>query len=153
VEPFASRLTEADRRFLARNSRFETYTAGQRVIRKDDVSDAMFVIREGSCVVRLPDGQSRDLAVGDYFGEIGLLSEGRRTADVVAGDGGVQVLRLGRVAIRSLLNRNNDLREALGQKMTQRLDEIRSLLEAEEAPSPLTWSKAVAGVAHLLRPW
>ncbi|MBM4342996.1 MAG: cyclic nucleotide-binding domain-containing protein [Deltaproteobacteria bacterium] len=62
--------------------------AGQAAVRQGDAGDTLFVVREGSFEVRRESrGRARKLArlrPGDWFGELALLGDGRRTASVVA---------------------------------------------------------------------
>jgi len=59
-------------------------------VREGEPGDAMFLILEGECRVRvLRRGKESILATlkaGDFFGEISLLDEGPRSADVVANE-------------------------------------------------------------------
>jgi signal transduction histidine kinase len=66
--------------------------AGAAVFRENDEADRLYVILEGEVRIvrcdRRPDGSAVEtqLAVlgrGDYFGEMALLSDGRRTASVI----------------------------------------------------------------------
>jgi CRP-like cAMP-binding protein len=61
---------------------------GQLVVRQDDVGDCMFIVVQGSCrVVHHKGGRDIELAVlkeGDFFGELALVDEGPRSADVIA---------------------------------------------------------------------
>ena len=58
---------------------------GERVIRRGDRGDSMYFIYSGAVEVRLASGAIR-LEPGAFFGEMALLSGGRRTADVIAVD-------------------------------------------------------------------
>ncbi|MBX4933504.1 cation:proton antiporter [Rhizobium bangladeshense] len=58
---------------------------GERVIRRGDRGDSMYFISSGAVEVRLASGAIR-LEPGSFFGEMALLSGGRRTADVIAVD-------------------------------------------------------------------
>ncbi|ANL42300.1 MULTISPECIES: cation:proton antiporter [Rhizobium] len=58
---------------------------GERVIRRGDRGDSMYFISSGAVEVRLASGAIR-LEPGAFFGEMALLSGGRRTADVIAVD-------------------------------------------------------------------
>jgi len=58
---------------------------GERVVRKGDRGDGMYFLSSGAVEVQLPGGPIR-LEPGAFFGEMALLSGGRRTADVVAVD-------------------------------------------------------------------
>lgn len=63
-------------------------SAGTIIVEQDDPGDAMFIVVEGRCrVVHHKDGRDIELAVlksGDFFGEIALVDEGPRSADVIA---------------------------------------------------------------------
>ena len=62
--------------------------AGEPIVRQDEPGDAMFIIVEGKArVSHHKGGKMIDLAVldaGDFFGEIALVDQGPRSADVVA---------------------------------------------------------------------
>jgi len=63
-------------------------SAGGAIVRQDDLGDAMFIVVDGRCrVVHHKDGRDIELAAlnpGDFFGEIALVDEGPRSADVIA---------------------------------------------------------------------
>jgi CPA1 family monovalent cation:H+ antiporter len=81
-EMFAG-LGAAELRALARLFRPRLLIPDERVIRAGDRGNAMFMISSGAVEVVLPNGGVR-LGSGDFFGEMALLSGGRRGADVVA---------------------------------------------------------------------
>jgi len=58
---------------------------GERVMRKGDRGGGMYFLSAGAVEVQLPDDAIR-LEPGAFFGEMALLSGGRRNADVVAVD-------------------------------------------------------------------
>jgi alkyl hydroperoxide reductase subunit AhpC len=65
------------------------YSAGQMVFQQGDAPDRFYIISSGEVEVirRTRDGREKVLAVlhpGDYFGEIGLLTEARRNASIRA---------------------------------------------------------------------
>ena len=65
------------------------YSAGQMVFEQGDAPDRFYIISSGEVEVirRKRDGSEKVLAVlhpGDYFGEIGLLTEARRNASIRA---------------------------------------------------------------------
>jgi len=81
-EMFAG-LGAAELKALARLFRPRLLVPEEVVIRKGDRGNAMFLISSGAVEVVLPNGGVR-LGSGDFFGEMALLSRGRRQADVVA---------------------------------------------------------------------
>ena len=58
--------------------------AGSMLATEGDFGHAFFAVEEGSADVLGGDERIGGLAPGDIFGEIALLSSGRRTASVVA---------------------------------------------------------------------
>ena len=61
---------------------------GECVVRQDEVGEAMFVLVEGRALVR-HNAKQRDFVLaklksGDFFGELGLVDQGPRSADVEA---------------------------------------------------------------------
>jgi drug/metabolite transporter (DMT)-like permease len=73
-----------ERRTLARVAAAVDVPAGSRLLRQGAAADAFFVIERGRASVCQDDRHIRDLGAGDFFGELGLLGDGRRTASVVA---------------------------------------------------------------------
>jgi CRP-like cAMP-binding protein len=57
---------------------------GERICSQDDFSYEFFAIEEGAARVEQDGAVVGTLGPGDFFGEIGLLVTGRRTAAVVA---------------------------------------------------------------------
>lgn len=75
----------------------ESYADGEVILQEGDVGDAAYIIEQGACQVTrsTPDGVEsvRRMEVGELFGELALLGDGRRTATVTAiGDVVVRVL-------------------------------------------------------------
>lgn len=62
--------------------------AGEVIVKQDDAGDCMYIVVTGSAkVTHHKGGHDIDLATlkdGDFFGEIALVDEGPRSADVVA---------------------------------------------------------------------
>ena len=85
------------------------YPPGAIIIRQGDPADAFFILTAGDVEVLAAQAGEEPrlidrLHAGDYFGEIGLLHGGRRTATVRAGDDRpVELLVLGREAFLNLV--------------------------------------------------
>jgi len=79
-------LVEArDQEALLLLFRPKSASPGQKVIRHGDRADGMYFISSGAVEVKA-NGRNIPLAPGDFFGEMALLSGGRRNSDVVAVD-------------------------------------------------------------------
>ena len=62
----------------------EQFPAGHRLTREGAAGYAFFILRDGRALVTVGDDDVSTLGPGDYFGELSLLGEGRRTATVTA---------------------------------------------------------------------
>jgi Cyclic nucleotide-binding domain len=87
LTPFAS-LSEAEATTLHRLMREVRAKRGDTVLTRNESSDALYLIARGEAEVQPGAPQPAvTLGPGDVFGEIGLLTGGGRTADVVARTG------------------------------------------------------------------
>src|SRR5689334_17952545 len=84
---------------LARTRRF---AAGAPIMRAGDAGSAFFVLLDGAVRVVTPKGRPKRLRAGDFFGEMALLDDSPRSADVVA-DGDVLTMTISRSAFGKLL--------------------------------------------------
>lgn len=83
--PLFSQMDKTSREELFLLFRPKSASPGERVVRAGDRGDGMYFIVSGAVEVRL-DSAAVPLDAGAFFGEMALLSGGRRTADVVAID-------------------------------------------------------------------
>ncbi|MDQ3622526.1 MAG: cyclic nucleotide-binding domain-containing protein [Verrucomicrobiota bacterium] len=76
---------------------------GEIIVRQDEIGDCMYIVLEGSAkVVHHKEGHHIELATikdGDFFGELSLVDQGPRSADVEA----LSPCTLLRVEVGSLL--------------------------------------------------
>lgn len=93
------------------------FRGGEYIIREDAYGDSFFIINRGEVkVTQTIQGHSqpqeiRRLKRGDYFGEKALLSEDRRTANVIALGQGVECLTVDRNSFNQLIGDLNELKE------------------------------------------
>ncbi|UCV24345.1 cation:proton antiporter [Ferribacterium limneticum] len=80
---------------------------GEKVIRKGEKGQEMFFVASGALEVALP-GQTQRLGSGDFFGELALLTQSPRSADVTA-LGFCELLVMTADDFASLLTRNSEL--------------------------------------------
>jgi small-conductance mechanosensitive channel len=157
TEPFRSYASRADRAYLARNGVLQRFEPGELVVRRGDQADSMYVICSGDVEVLVSPTKKVTLGPDGFFGDIGLLRRTQRTADVVAGSGGVEVIRLGRIAIEGLLSRASALRRELFEISDERLAEVLAQEPPEPPgptpPAPDELRSAFARLSSLLRPW
>jgi small-conductance mechanosensitive channel len=114
-------------RRLAESHGDRVYATGEQVVRQGAAGDSMFVIMSGrvEVTVRGDGGAATQLAVlglGDYFGELSLMTGAPRSATVTT-LAETRLLELGKAAFREVLGVRPDLVEALGAALRRRLAE------------------------------
>lgn len=77
-------LDDEQRQHIAQAAGELDVAAGTTIAHEGDFGYAIFAIESGSADVQHEGAAVRRLGPGDVFGEIAVLSSGRRTADVVA---------------------------------------------------------------------
>lgn len=77
-------LDDEERQHLAQVAGELDVDAGTTIAHEGDFGYAMFAIESGTADVQHEGAVVRRLGPGDVFGEIAVLTSGRRTADVVA---------------------------------------------------------------------
>ena len=83
--PLFASLTEEQREVLLLHFQVKNVTPGDRVIRKGDEADAVYFISSGEMEVSV-NGRKIKLHAGDFFGEMALICDQPRSADVTALD-------------------------------------------------------------------
>lgn len=101
-----------------------SYSPGEVICRQGDVADAFFLVRMGHVKVfeAYADGQSLVLSYlsrGQYFGEMGLLGGGERTASCSALDH-VELVRIGKDDFHEMTSRFVQIRRELEQVAHER---------------------------------
>lgn len=100
---------------------WETYNAGETIIREGDPSDALYIVQKGMVEVVAPRGAVPDipgppepqpivrLGEGQIFGEMELVDQGRRSATVRALMDGTVVFVLPREAFMNLCDSHHSI--------------------------------------------
>jgi len=109
-------LTEDELVDLTSTLEEQKYNGGEVIVRQGDIADRFFIITSGSAEV-IREGKSGPIVVGElstghYFGEIGLMESGRRTATVRALEK-VRVLVMSAHAFTGMVERSSTTREAI----------------------------------------
>lgn len=121
---------------VARRLERQNYEPGATIVEQGDMADRFYIITRGDAEILLthPDGQEivvDRLSRGQYFGEIGLLQAGTRTATVrAAPETEVEVATLSREAFAELMGEDERTREALDKMGRERRARDEQHLEA-----------------------
>jgi len=158
-------LTDEDLEELSRALHARRFAAGAMIINQGDTGTSMYIVESGECNIHLPGDASRrislkDIARGEYFGELALFDEMPRSASVLATTDCL-LLELQRSTLEEFLARRPQVGMAILRTMSARLRETNTMLSAraarnvdEEFERNLSWSDRLAdAVAELNGSW
>jgi CPA1 family monovalent cation:H+ antiporter len=118
--PLFEGLPKRHLRRIAKLARVRRFAPGSAMVRAGDPGRTFYVLLDGSAKVVRAGARSRRLGSGDYFGEMALLDDAPRSADVVA-DGEVLALTIDRSGFMKLLRAEPPLAHALLRTLAARL--------------------------------
>lgn len=105
-------------------ARPRTFSAGQMIVHEGDtVARSLWVVLEGEVEIRIGGESLRTEGPGSYFGEMALLTDAPRSADVVAHTD-VTALELRRDHLRGLIHANPDVAMAMLAELSIRLQRL-----------------------------
>jgi monovalent cation:H+ antiporter-2, CPA2 family len=130
--PLFAKVDEDSQEELLLLFRPKSALPGERVVRKGDRGDGMYFLSSGAVEVQLP-GEPIRLEPGAFFGEMALLSGGRRTADVVAVDF-CQFFVLERRDFNMFTAKHPVLRQAVSEMARERT-EMNVMRQRHDQPS------------------
>ncbi len=122
--PFFSSLSEKALRTVSVFATETSVSAGERLVHEGDYSYELSVIESGTADVIKGDKVIGSLGPGDVFGEIGMLSGGRRTADVIA-TSSMRLITLTKSDLKRISAEVSDQLQSLVEQR-QTLDEARA---------------------------
>jgi CPA1 family monovalent cation:H+ antiporter len=117
--PFFDELGAGRRKGLARLLKTRLFVPGDKIISHGDIGDEMYFIADGAVRVVLPDTDVT-LGTGDFFGELALITDQPRNADVVA-IGFSTLLALRRRDFAAFVKRNPGMRQKIRKIAEQRV--------------------------------
>lgn len=123
--PSLKRLGDKDIAALCSSGVEVNHPAGTQIMKKGDHGVGFHLILSGGVDVIIDERVVASLGPGEYFGEMGLLEDKPRTANVVA-TSDVKTLTVLSWAFRPMIDRNPALGRMLLEGMTQRLRNAES---------------------------
>jgi CRP/FNR family transcriptional regulator, cyclic AMP receptor protein len=118
--PLFEGLSKRHLRRIAKLARIRRFASGSTVVRTGDPGRTFYVLLDGKARVLRGGSRARRLETGDYFGEMALLDDAPRSADVVA-DGEVLALTIDRPGFAKLLRAEPALSQAILRTLAARL--------------------------------
>ena len=117
--PFFSSMSEQALAAVAQQTDEVTVAAGRVLAREGDLGEEFFVIESGTAAVTRGGAPVAKLGAGDFFGEIALIREERRTATVTATSPMVLIVMTGS-SFRSLDRSIPEVRETVSKALAER---------------------------------
>ncbi len=158
-------LSDDDLRVLSESLNRRPFAAGVSIFEQGDSGDSMYIVESGDINIHLPGEDSqrislKDIARGEYFGELSLFDDKPRSASALATKPSV-LLELQRATLKEYLQRRPGAAMAILRTMSERLRETNTLLSEraaknvdEEFEKHLSWSDRLAdNVAALNGSW
>jgi CRP-like cAMP-binding protein len=123
--PLFAGLSRDDRRVVAQYADEVDVPAGTKLAQEGRFAYEFFAIKDGTAEVTKEGQRIADLGPGDFFGEIGLLSEERRVASVTATSPMSLVVLTG-AQLRAIESRMASVGQRIREAMSQRLEADRA---------------------------
>ncbi|MCU0242179.1 MAG: mechanosensitive ion channel family protein [Vicinamibacteria bacterium] len=128
--PIFEGLSDAQIDAIARTSRIQRFSAGESLVVQGETGDSMFIVKTGSLRVEVTHDDApgaktavATLAIGDFFGEMSLLTGEPRSASVVAEDD-AEVVKITKAHFASIISAAASALDALSSALEKRLCEI-----------------------------
>jgi CRP-like cAMP-binding protein len=118
--PLFSQLSKKDIKQLAAALSQRSFPAGAVVIEKGKPGVGFFIIASGSATVSVGGNRVRALKAGDHFGEVALIDDGPRMAEVTA-ETDLECYALAAWQFRPFVQDHPDVAWAMLQSLVKRI--------------------------------
>jgi CRP/FNR family transcriptional regulator, cyclic AMP receptor protein len=118
--PLFAQLSKRDIKQLAATLNQRSFPAGTVIIEKGKPGVGFFVIASGSATVTVGGNQLRVLKAGDHFGEVALIDDGPRMAEVTA-ETDLECYALAAWQFRPFVQDHPDVAWALMESLVKRI--------------------------------
>ncbi len=152
--PLLAGLGEEERRSLLAIARRRVFARGEVVFHREDPADTLHLIASGRFAVRIvtPAGDTATLTVlvaGESFGELALVTAGRRSATVVALER-AETQSIHQLDFEALRRRHPDVTDVLVRALGRRVERLSDqLVEALYVPADRRVLRRLAELARL----
>ncbi|MFQ5795886.1 MAG: cyclic nucleotide-binding domain-containing protein [Candidatus Bipolaricaulia bacterium] len=127
--PLFTNCSAKELRSIIEIAKNQTFKAETRIVAQGDRATSFYLILDGKVAIRRDGHDLAELQVGQFFGEMALLNDESRSADVIAIEK-TQCLILTRWALHSILLNNPQIAIRIIGELARRLrDTNRKLTE------------------------
>lgn len=126
--PFFAGLSPADLDGILHVGRPVSFEPGQPMVEEGDVGDGMYIIVSGTAEVDV-GGRFHKLTTGNFFGEMALISAGKRMATVRAAEP-VEALKISADGFQSFLIEHPGVALSMLRAVVERLREVEQRIDA-----------------------
>lgn len=127
--PLFAQFSEKELAALFSTAKIREFDAGSTIVREGDpASIGFYLVLEGQVEVRKGQKTLAKLGVGDYFGEMALLSDAPRSADVLVTQK-TKCLMITRWELRSIISSYPDVALKMMGELARRLTATNQALK------------------------
>jgi small-conductance mechanosensitive channel/CRP-like cAMP-binding protein len=130
-----SPLTKQEITKLAEKFILGYFAQGEKLIRQGEEGKTFFIIKDGRVSVNVRVGEAmkkiKELEAGEFFGEMSLLTDEKRSATIIA-ENETEVLILDRDDFAHILKRKPAIAERISKILAQRKHELGAYTETEK---------------------
>lgn len=132
---FLEALGEEKLSLLAERARFQLFAAGEKICCQGEPGDSFYIIKSGNVGVEVRDAQGEvflqaEMAIGNYFGEMALLTGEPRSATVLA-HSDAELLTVAKEDLRDVIVAHPEVEKIISKVLAQR--QLRTEKAREEA--------------------
>jgi len=125
---------------LAQTLRVDVFGPGEVILRQGDPGDSLYIVRSGCVAVRLSssrgDTEVAELGMGQFFGEMSLMTGASRSATVVA-KSDVECYVVSKNAFREIIEEEPTLASTISEILSRRQGDLADVSERVPlAPTP-----------------
>jgi len=118
--PLFSRVSQEGLQALAQVAEEKAFAAGTKIVSEGKTGVGFYLIVEGSAEVCHGGEKLATLKAGDFFGEMALLDEAPRSADVVASED-TTCIALRKWDLRGIISRDPEVALGMLEELARRL--------------------------------
>lgn len=123
--PFFTGLEKKQMKALIQSGRERSFKGGETIVKEGDMGIGFYLVLEGRAEVRKGTKVLATLSKGEFFGEMSLIDEERRSADVIAAEP-TRCFVITPWVFKPLVKKNPEVAMAMLKELAKRLRAAQS---------------------------